>query len=61
MKYSELRKLIEKSGCFIKRHGANHDWYFSPITKSCFPVGRHETQEVAKGTLETILKKAGLK
>jgi len=33
----------------------------SPNTKQCFPVGRHKTQEVPKGTLNSILTKAGVK
>ena len=60
MKYSELRRILERSGCYIKRHGASHDWYYSPITEKSFPVGRHSKQEVAKGTLNSILKQAGL-
>jgi len=60
MKYSELRKRIETAGCFIVRHGANHDIYFSPITEMKFPVGRHMSQEVPNGTEKSILKKAGL-
>lgn len=61
MKYSELRKILEEAKCFIKRSGAKHDWYYSPKTNQSFPVGRHKTQEVPTGTLNTILKQAGLK
>ena len=61
MKYSELIRLLENAGCYIKRNGGNHDWYYSPNTKQSFPVGRHKTQEVPKGTLNSILTKAGLK
>lgn len=61
MKFSELIREIESAGCYIKRHGGNHDWYYSPITDECFPVGRHLSQEVPKGTLDNIRKKAGLK
>ena len=61
MKYSELIKTLENAGCYIKRNGGNHDWYYSPSTEQCFPVGRHKTQDVPKGTLNNILTKAGLK
>lgn len=61
MKYSELRRILEDAGCWIKRNGSNHDIYYSPINKKSFPVGRHQTQEVASGTLNKILKEAGLK
>lgn len=60
MKYSELRQIIEGAGCYVKRNGSKHDMYYSPITKKMFPVGRHNTQEVPKGTLKSILKQAGV-
>ena len=60
MKFSELRRRIEAAGCFIVRNGANHDIYFSPITGLKFPVGRHMSEEVPKGTERSILRKAGL-
>ena len=60
MKYSELiRKLID-AGCHIKRNGANHDWWYSPITKQSFPIPRHGSHEVPKGTEKNIKKKAGI-
>lgn len=61
MKFSELRRLLEKAGCEIKRNGANHDIYYSPISENSFPVGRHLSQEVPTGTLNSILKQAGLR
>jgi Predicted periplasmic or secreted lipoprotein len=61
MKYSELRRILEDAGCWIKRNGSNHDIYYSPISENSFPVGRHTSQEVPNGTLSKILKQAGLK
>lgn len=61
MKYSELIRFLEKAGCTVKRHGGNHDWYYSPISERSFPVGRHQSEEVPPGTLNKILKQAGLK
>lgn len=60
MKISELIKLLKKSGCFIKRHGANHDIWYSPKTGKSFPVGRHEAQELRVKTLESIKESAGI-
>lgn len=60
MKVSELRRLIEKAGCFIKRSGGNHDMYYSPLTGKLFPVSRHMSQEVPKGTERSIKKAAGV-
>lgn len=60
MKTSELLKLLKKAGVTYVEPGKRHDMYYSPITKKTFPVPRHK-QEVATGTLNNILKDAGLK
>ena len=60
MRYSELKKLLKKNGCYIKREGANHEIWFSPKTGNHFTVGRHNNQEVATGTLKSIRKDSGL-
>ena len=41
--------------------GADHDKLFSPISNEYFRVPRHKSKEIAKGTLNAILKQAGLK
>jgi predicted RNA binding protein YcfA (HicA-like mRNA interferase family) len=61
MTYSELKRELKKSGCFIHHHGSRHEIWESPITGQQFPVGRHDAQEVPKGTLGSIKKAAGLK
>jgi predicted RNA binding protein YcfA (HicA-like mRNA interferase family) len=61
MKYSELRRILEDAGCWIKRNGSNHDIYYSPISENSFPVGRHTSKEIPTGTVNKILKQAGLK
>ena len=61
MKYSELKKLLKKNGCYLKEHGKRHDMWYSPKTGKTFPVLRHDGKEAAKGTLDSILKDAGLK
>lgn len=60
MKYSELCKQLKKIGCYSIRHGSNHDIWYSPITGKQFPVPRHSSQDVKKGTLNSIKKDAGL-
>ncbi|MBR3625068.1 MAG: type II toxin-antitoxin system HicA family toxin [Bacteroidaceae bacterium] len=60
MKINELIKLLKKSGCYIERHGANHDIWFSPKTGNYFQVGRHKSQEIRVKTLESIKKSAGI-
>jgi len=61
MKYSELKKILTKDGWFIARHGSRHDIYIHPTKTGQVIVGRHDSQEVASGTLNSILKTAGLK
>lgn len=60
MKYSELKKLLKKNGCYLVREGANHEQWFSPKTGKTFSIGRHKNQEVASGTLRNIKRDAGL-
>lgn len=60
MKTQELVKLLKKNGCYISRNGTRHDIWYSEKTGEQFPVPRHKA-EVAVGTLNNILKAAGLK
>ncbi len=61
MKVSELTKLLIKNNCKRIGNGANHDRWYSPITDKFFMVPRHPSKEIATGTLNNILKDAGLK
>ena len=60
MKRSELLKLLKEHGCKIVGHGSNHDRVYSPINGAIFPLWRH-SKEMKKGTVEAILKQAGIK
>ncbi|MCF0174182.1 MAG: type II toxin-antitoxin system HicA family toxin [Bacteroidales bacterium] len=60
MKTSELIKLLSKSGCYIVRHGSNHDIWYSPITRIMFPIPRHGSREIPRKTLNSIKRQAGL-
>ena len=59
MKTSELLKILKKNGCYLIRHGKNHDIWFSPITNKQFSVPRHK-DEIKIGTLGSIMKDAGV-
>ena len=61
MTYSELKKQLIKNGCYLFREGANHEIWLNPKTGEKFPVGRHGNEDVKTGTLNNILKAAGLK
>ena len=60
MKTSEMTKMLKASGCYIVRHGHNHDIWYSPITGKEFTVWRH-SKEIPTGTANSIMKAAGLK
>ena len=60
IKYSELKKMLRQNGCRCDHEGANHEIWYSPITNMMFPVGRHNTKDVANGTLKAILTQAGI-
>lgn len=57
MKHSDLVRRLKKAGCYLKRHGAGHDIWHSPITGLDWPVPRHETKEIPPGTLRRIYEK----
>ena len=60
MKTQELLKLLKKNNCEIVRNGSRHDMWFSPLTQKQFAFPRHKA-EIPIGTLNNILKDAGLK
>jgi len=61
MKCSELIKLLKQNGCYKESEGANHENWYSPKTDRIFQVSRHGSQDVKKGTLNRILKDAGIR
>ena len=60
MKFSELYRLLEENG-WQKKKGKKHTKYVHPDFSKPVPVGRHPSKEVPTGTLEAILREAGLK
>lgn len=61
MKVSEMLKILKKDGWFLHRKGSKHDLYRHPSKDGQIPIPRHPSQELRKGTEESILKQAGLK
>jgi len=61
VKVSEILKILKKDGWFLHRNGSKHDLYRHPKKEGQIPVPRHTSQELKKGTEESILKSAGLK
>lgn len=61
MRTSEMKRWLREAGCQLKREGANHEIWYSPITGKKFQVPRHDSQELPTGTAQSIMKQAGLK
>lgn len=57
MKWSEFRRLAEKQGWYLDRHGKEHDIYRHKEIEGRLVIGRHSSEEIAKGTLGTLKKK----
>jgi predicted RNA binding protein YcfA (HicA-like mRNA interferase family) len=60
MTYGELKRLLSKAGCYLRRQGSRHEIWENPKTGKRFQVGRHNPKEVPSGTLESIKSIAGL-
>lgn len=60
MKTQELLKMLKKGNCELLRNGSRHDIWYSKTTGKQFAVPRHKA-EIPAGTLNNILKDAGLK
>lgn len=60
MKTQELVKMLKKNKCHILRNGSRHDIWYSEVTQKQFSIPRHKA-EIPMGTLNNILKDAGLK
>lgn len=61
MKYSEVKRKLQKAGCYCEREGANHEIWYSPLTGREFPVSRHNSEEAKTGTIKSITKQSGVK
>lgn len=61
MKYSELKRLLIKAGCYeVGMEQGGHPLWYSPKTGKTFQLSHHTSHEVAIGTLRKIMKDAGL-
>jgi mRNA interferase HicA len=58
MKRKEFIRKLEQQGCFLLRHGSNHDIYINPKNKNKQPVPRHT--EIDDRLAKHIIKYLGL-
>ena len=61
MKVREVIALIEADGWYLDRTRGDHRQYKHPTKKGLVTVAGHPSDDLAPGTLNSILKQAGLK
>jgi predicted RNA binding protein YcfA (HicA-like mRNA interferase family) len=52
-----IRELV-RAGCYLKRHGGNHDIYENPKNGKKAPIPRHS--EIKESLCELIRKQLGM-
>jgi predicted RNA binding protein YcfA (HicA-like mRNA interferase family) len=61
MKVKEVIKLIEKDGWFLVRIKGSHRQFHHPLKSGTVTVSGKESIDMPIGTLNSVLKQAGLK
>ena len=61
MKVKEVIKLIEKDGWYLVRTKGSHRQFHHPIKGGTVTVSGKESIDMPVGTLNSVLKQAGLK
>lgn len=61
MKVREVIKVIEAAGWFMVRIKGSHRQYKHPDRKGLVTIAGNLDDELAKGTLNSVLKQSGLK
>lgn len=60
MKSSELLRMMKKDGWYEVRQKGSHVIMQHPTKPGMIPVPFHASKEMKKGTLQSILKAAGI-
>jgi len=61
MKAKKIIRLIQKDGWMFERQAGSHKIFKHPTKKGIVVVPEHGKEDVKMGTLDSILKQAGLK
>lgn len=61
MKVRDLIKLIEKDGWFLVRTKGSHRQFHHTLKKGTVTIAGKQSVDVPIGTLNSVLKQAGLK
>ena len=57
MKHNQLYNELTKAGCFITRHGAEHDEWFNPKNGMKIRIPRHGSHELRQGCLDALKRR----
>lgn len=60
MKIKKVIKLVEKDGWHLVRTAGSHRHYKHQVKKGIVTIAGHPDMEIAKKTLNCVLKQAGL-
>jgi predicted RNA binding protein YcfA (HicA-like mRNA interferase family) len=60
VKIKKIIKLVEKDGWYLVRTTGSHRHYKHPVKKGIVTIAGHPDMEIAKKTLNCVLKQAGL-
>lgn len=58
MKRQEFIRSLANNGCYLKRHGSNHDIFINPQNGRKAPVPRHP--EIKDSLCKLIMKQPGI-
>ena len=61
MKVRDVIKLIEENSWYLARTKGDHRQYKHPLKNGLITIAGHLNDDIAKGTLNSILRLAGLK
>jgi len=61
LKFNELVRLLEKHGFWLDRFGKGSARYYRKTGPPTIKIDYHGSKEVPRGTLNRILKDAGIK
>ncbi len=61
MKVRDMIKLLDKDGWYLTRAKGSHRQFRHPTKRGLVTIAGHPSDELAPGTLNGILKQAGLK
>ncbi len=61
MKFRQIIKVIQDDGWYLDRTRGSHKQYKHPTKPGVVTIAGKPNEDVSKGTLNNILKQAGLK